>query len=559
MKISEIPYERVSKEQMEGAYADFLEKTKVASSAEGVISARAELMETHKRYSTAYALAESRFLANTTDEFYKAEVDYYNEVNPIISGLSNRYYAAMLASPFRKQLEERLGGMLFRSFEVALKAHSDECIADEQEENALTTEYSALMSGMLFEWEGEQVPLATLRGKLEEGDAAVRRRAADAIGRGLEAHSEQLDGIFDKLVAVRTRIARKMGYKNFVELGYYRMGRLDYDEKMVNAFRKNVCESIVPVVSRLKEKIRADLGLKILSFADNEVYARAGNPTFTLSPDEAFAAARDTYAKMDGELGEFFAEMVDSEAFDVLSREGKWGGGFCIDYPQYEKQFILANFNGTTADADVLTHEFGHAYAMHACVKSGVDYELGIGGMETAECHSMSMEFLSYPFMEAFFGAQADLYRYKHLADALSFIPYGCIVDEFQHIVYENPDMTPDERNQAYANLEKKYRPYLSFEGLSYLEKGTRWQYQMHIYENPFYYIDYCLAQTVALGFLVKSQENYPLALEKYKQFCKSGGSLPFSRLVKNAEIAYPFGEGTLQSLAEQIQLMLNL
>ena len=463
----------------------------------------------------------------------------------------------MLQSPFRKELEQALGSLLFRKYEVSIKAHSEACIADEQEENALVTQYTKRMSTLLFSWEGKQIPLSVLRGKLEDGSAQVRKAAADAIGEGLRAYGEELDTIYDSLVRVRDRIAKKMGYKDFVELGYYRMGRTGFTRAMVEKFRANVVKSVVPVVSRLKAGLKEELGLDVFRFSDNDVYCKGGNPAFLLTIPQAFDAAQTMYDEMDGEIGEFFRSMVAAEAFDVDAREGKCGGGFCDELPDYNQSVILANFNGTTGDVDVLTHEFGHAFAMHASAAAGVDFELGIGGMETAECHSMSMEFLCWPYMEKFFRDEAGAYRFKHLVDGLSFLPYGCIVDEFQHYAYENPTATPAERKAYYLSLEKKYRPYLTYDGIPYLEEGTRWQYQSHIYQSPFYYIDYCLAQTVALGFLALSRKSYPEALARYKQFARSGGSLPFETLVTRAGLADPFAEGALASLAGEMEKIL--
>jgi M3 family oligoendopeptidase len=254
------------------------------------------------------------------------------------------------------------------------------------------------------------------------------------------------------------------------------------------------------------------------------------------------------YHDMKPEIGDFMQRMLDAEAFDVEARDGKFGGGYCTTFAKYKQPFILANFNGTSGDIDVITHEFGHALAADYMFKfAEPDYPTG---METHECHSMSMEFLCHPYMKDFFGGFNDKYRYKHIVDALSFIPYGVIVDEFQHIIYENPDLTPDERKAEYLKLENKYRPYLSFEGIPYLEKGTRWQYQMHIFESPFYYIDYCIAQCVALGFLCLSLENYADALEKYCSFLKSTGGISLSELIKNAGLKSPFEENALGETA---------
>ena len=552
--VAQLVYRRVTAEETERCFREFFKAAEHARSAEEVIAARSVLVSGMKEEATARSLCNYRYSMDVRDPFYQAETAYYDEALPRIHALYTRYYKVMLASPFRKELEKKLGGMLFRLYEVSVRAHDEACIAEEQEENALTTAYSKCMSSMLFSWEGDKIPLSVLRGKLSDRDKEVRFAAAEAIGKGLREHAEELDTLYDRLVHVRHAIACKMGYKNFTQVGYSRLGRTSFDAAMAERFRANVLESFVPAVSRLKEGVRSRLGLDVMRFSDNDVYLKEGAPAFTLGIGEAFRAAQEMYDEMDAEIGAFFARMVRSGAFDVAPREGKCGGGFCDDLPKYDLQVILANFNGTTGDVDVLTHEFGHAYAMHACTEAGADYEVGIGGMETAECHSMSMEFLCEKYMDKFFGGRAADYCCQHLADALSFIPYGCIVDEFQHRVYEEPSLTPAERNKLYLALEQKYRPWLTYEGIPYLEEGTRWQYQGHIFESPFYYLDYCLAQTVSLGFFTLSRRSHAEALARYKQFARSGGMLPFGSLVARAGLADPFSGGTLGSLAAQTE-----
>lgn len=551
-KFKDLPYRRVTKEEILSYYDEFFAAAENAKCAQDILSAREKLNVGIRDYRTNNALANCRYTLNVYDEFYNSEREYYDETDPLVESCATKYCKYMLNSPFYSELKAALGEKVYKDYEVAEKSYSDEIISDKQEENKIVSEYSQLMSSMLFDWEGDKIPLSMLRGNLENTDRDVRRKAACAIGKGLKEHKEELDSIYDRLVKIRDRMAKKMGYENFVELGYYRMMRTGYDREMVETFRENVVSGLVPVVSKLKETVKNDMGLDKMMFYDDSVYSAKGNPPFTLTVEEAFAAAQKMYDEMDSELGEFMKEMQEAEAFDVVSRDGKWGGGYCTEFENFKQPFILANFNGTTGDVDVLTHEFGHAYESHCTFYSDKDIDETYG-METAECHSMSMEFLAWPFMDKFFGDKAWDYRYKHLASCLSFIPYGCIVDEFQHIVYEHPEYTPAQRDEAYLKLEKKYRPYLTFEGIDYLELGTRWQYQMHIYESPFYYIDYCLAQTVALGFLVMSRENYTLALETYKKFVKDSGKLPFATLVENAKIAYPFADGSLKILGEKI------
>ena len=549
-KASELKYKRYTIEEGKRAFALFKDAVSRATTADEVLRARDAFLTEIGHYKTATALANCRFTLNTRDEFYQGEVDYYDEVGPEISSLMTEFASIMLTSPYRAELEVRLNPEIYKSYEVQCKAFSPLIVEDAKKENSLVTEYSKLMSEMEFEFEGKKLPLSSLRGYLTHEDRCVRRSAAEAIGRGLEKNCEKLDGIFDELVKVRTVMARKMGYANFIELGYHRMGRTGYNREMVEKFRDNVKNTLVPVVLRLKENLRERFGWERVMFYDDDIYLEGEAPDPIVDTEGIFKAAVEMYDEMSELTGKFMRKMIDTEAFDVEARDGKWGGGFCTSFPDYNQSFILANFNGTAADLDVITHEFGHALAYDFVFKEG-DRELDLGGMETAECHSMSMEFLAWPYMEKFLGSRADSYRLKHMLDALSFIPYGVIVDEFQHEVYSHPEYTPKKRKELYCRLEEKYRPYISYSSIPYLEEGTRWQYQMHIYETPFYYIDYCLAGTVAFGFLVKSREDYKAAFEDYIAFIRKGGTEPFQKLVSDAGIASPFKDGALDKVAE--------
>ena len=551
-KVSDLKYERYTIESGRAAFARFENAAKDAKCADEVLSARDEFIAEMKHYSTATSLCNCRFTLNTRDSFYSAEVDYYDENNPEFSDLLSKYAAIMLDSPFASEMKQKINPRIYQMFEVQRKSFSPVIIEDSKRENALVTEYSKLMSEMKFSFRGKEMPLSTLRGHLSSPDRETRREAAESIGRGLMENSTELDRIFDELVRVRTEIARKMGYSDFVELGYYRMGRIDYNREMIEKFRENVLSDIVPVVSKIKRGVAKELGISGIMFYDNDTYTGGDSPDPILDMKGILNEAQVMYDKMSPITGEFMKNMMLAEAFDCESRDGKWGGGYCTEFADYKQPFILANFNGTAADIDVITHEFGHALASKF-VFDGGDSELGIGGMETAECHSMSMEFLAWPYMESFFGKNADLYKYKHMLDALSFIPYGVIVDEFQHEIYSHPEYSPEERKAIYRKLEEKYRPYMSYEGIPYLDEGTRWQYQMHIYESPFYYIDYCLAQTVAFGFLIKSLENYPEAFQSYLSFTRRGGTVSFQKLIADAGLSSPFESGALSKLAKKL------
>lgn len=557
MKVSELAYNRVTIEYLREHVEQILKQIEQAETVEDVLAARKAYIALSEEYDTASALSYMRYTINTADQFYLDEKDYYDEISPEAANLDLAYNTALMNSKFRPELEKRLNPLVFRSLENSMKSMSPEIVDDMIEENKLVSEYSQLMAGMEFTFRGETMSRAMLMGYASDDDRETRKECYEVLGNTLAQHGEQLDRIFDDLVHVRDRMAKKLGYKNFVELGYYRMNRLCYNEEMVKSFRENVKKDIVPVVARLRTEAAKKLGIDHFMLYDLNVIIPGGDPK-PCAADEIFAAAKEMYHSMSPVTAQFIDMMLENEAFDVEARKNKWGGGYCTEFVKYRQPFILANFNGTTDDVDTMTHEVGHALNSYLIMDNEYAVELGCGGMETAETHSMSMEFFAWPYMEKFFGDKADAYRYRHALDTLSFIPYGTMVDAFQHIVYENPDMTPAERNDAWLQLEHEFRPFLSMEGMPYLEKGTRWQYQMHIFETPFYYIDYCLAQTAAFQFLLASLDNYDDAFSKYMAFSQQGGEVQWDKLLEQAGFRSPFEEGSLKQIAQKMENLIE-
>lgn len=557
MKVFELPYERVTIEYLTQEVQKIIHMIQGAETVEQVLKARNRYNTLSCEYDTANALSYMRYTVNTVDEFYLQEKDYYDEIGPAVENLNLEYCKALVESRFRPELERRLNPLVFRSIENTMRAMSPEIVEDMIEENKLVSEYSQLMAGMEFTFRGETMSRAMLMGYASDDDRETRRECYEVLGTTLAEHSAQLDRIFDDLVHVRDRMAKKMGYRNFVELGYYRMNRLCYDAEMVAHFRQNVLRDIVPIVARLRTENAKRLGIDDFKLYDLSVIIPGGDPK-PCGKEGIFQAAREMYHGMGEETGAFIDMMLENEAFDVDARKNKWGGGYCTEFVKYRQPFILANFNGSADDVDTVTHEAGHALNAYLCFDNEYATELGCGGMETAETHSMSMEFFAWPYMERFFGEHAAKYRFRHAMDAFSFIPYGTMVDAFQHLVYEQPDLTPAQRNAAWLELEHQYRPHISMEGIPYIEQGTRWQYQMHIFETPFYYIDYCLAQTAAFQFLLASLDDYDDAFMRYMRFSRQGGEQVWTALLAEAGFKSPFETGALKEFAEQIEVLLN-
>lgn len=558
MKFSEMPYSRPDMEALAAATTQTLEAMKAAPNAAGQIAAYDAYEKKMQTAGTMQQIAYIRHTINTKDEFYNAENDYMDEIGPKLQELSHRVNTALLESPYRAELERHYGALMFKNLEIAARSFSPAIVELMQEENKLVSEYQNLYASATVEFDGKTMPLPLLGPYKQDPDRAVRKAAYEADAKFFDSHREELDTLYDKLVKVRDAQAKKMGLPNYIPLGYDRMGRNCYTAKDVAAFRNQIAEDMVPIVAKVKEAQRRRIGVEKLAFYDEPISFADGNAVPEGTPDEILAAGKKMYQELSPETAEFIDFMFENELFDVLSRDGKAPGGYCTEIADYKSPFIFSNFNATAGDVDVLTHEAGHAFEAYRAFKQELPSLLHSPTIEACECHSMSMEFLTAPWHHLFFGKQTDKYELGHCEDALVFIPYGCMVDEFQHKVYENPWMTPEQRNELWLSLEKKYRPWIDFDNLPFYSRGGGWQRQLHIYEVPLYYIDYCMAQTVAFQFWNLSRENYAEAWKRYMTFVDKAGTATFAELVESAGLKVPYHAGCIKEIGESISRWLE-
>ncbi len=552
MKFSDYQYERIDMKSYESAFNTLLEKFKNARNFEEQNQLMAKIIELRNKFETMSQIVYIRHTVDTNDEFYKGEQDYFDENTPIYQGLVTSFFDALVHSNFKKELEDKWGEQLFRLAELALKTFKPEILEDLQLENKLSSEYTKLIASAKIDFEGEERTLSQLAPFTLSTDRTMRKNASEAKYTFFKENEAKLDEIYDNLVKVRTKIAKKLGFTNFVELGYARMNRVDYDHKMVSNFRDQVKQLIVPVATKLKQKQQKRIGVDTLSYYDDKFSFKTGNPTPKGDSDWIVDQAKQMYKELSDETNEFFTFMNEKGLLDLVSKKGKAGGGYCTYMSSYQSPFIFSNFNGTSGDIDVLTHEVGHAFQVY--LSRGYEVpEYHFPTHEACEIHSMSMEFFCWPWMNLFFKEDTDKYRFDHLSEALLFIPYGVAVDEFQHFVYENPEATPTERKQAWRTIEKKYLPYRNYAENDYLERGGFWHQQSHIFNSPFYYIDYTLAQICAFQFWKRANEDQAEAWNDYLTLCKQGGSYSFTKLVEIANLISPFKEGCVESVIEDI------
>lgn len=553
MKFEEMPYSRIDMEAVRKDFADLKKRFTEAKSGEEQFAVHQDYYKIAGHILTEATLAEIRHDIDMTDEFYKGEQDFYDANLPEIQNLNVGYQKMLYSSKFRPYLEKKIGKVAFRNIELAIKSVDEKILPLMQEENKLQSGYNQLLATAKIDWKGETLNLSLMNPYLHSPDRSVRIEAWKKYSDFFAAHQEEFDDFYDKLVKNRTRQGQAMGYQNYLELGYARMNRNCYGRTDIVQFRSQVKKDFVPFAEKLHEKRRDRLGLSKLHFEDEGVYFTQGNPAPVGTPDQILESGRRMYNELSPETGKFMNFMCDSNLFDVIGRKTKKTGGYMTYLPDYKAPFIFANFNGTSSDADVITHECGHAFQGWLVADDPIREHADIT-METAETHSMSMEFFTEPWMKLFFGERAKDYVEMHFEDACCFIPYGTMVDEFQDIIYDDPSLDPKARNQVWRDLERQYKPHLDYSGNEYYENGGFWQKQHHIYDCPLYYIDYCIAQTNALQYKVWMDRDYREAWASYLKLCRLSASDFFTGLMDKACLINPFEDGCLKYVTKKLE-----
>mgnify|MGYP001185172447 CR=1 FL=1 len=556
MKYSQFPYKRIDIKKHNFEVEKMILDFKSALSSKNQILIIKKYQKLQKEYQTFSSIAHLNFAKNTKDNSAIEENNFYDEIGPEIAEIDNKFTKEIYFSKFRKELEDEFGSHFFKLIEMELKSFDPKLVSLMKKENQLTNKYRTLLAGAEIEFLGKITNLTGLSPYMQDTNRNTRKKAYQALDIFFQKNKQKLDEIFDDLVNIRHQKGKKLGFKNFVPLGYLNMSRSDYGPKEVEEYRKQIVKYIVPLVSKINKKRKEILGYDEMFIYDT-LYFKNGNPKPKGGVDFQVSQAKKMYKELSPETNEFFDIMIDQELMDLDNRSAKSGGGFCTSFPSLERPYIFANFNGTDHDVTVLTHEAGHAFQCYQSRKQPINRYLW-PTYEACEIHSMSMEFLTWDWMHLFFKEDNDKFLFKHIAGSIAFLPYGALVDHFQHWIYENPKESPKKRKEKWLELESIYQPDKNYDNLKFLKKGGLWQKQAHIYEMPFYYIDYTLAQICAFQFWIRMQNDKDSAWKDYLRLCKAGGSLSFLDLVKLANLKSPFDSKTFKEVAEKIDSWLE-
>ena len=556
MKYSKYPYKRIDLEKFKSKVELMIKKFLSAENSKEQIEIIQEYQKIQKEYHSYGSIAHLNFARNTKDESAIKENKFYDEIGPEIAEVDNKFTKTINSSRFKKELLAEFGEHYFNLISMELKSFDSKLVNLMKEENELKNKYRSLLAGAEIKYKGETLNLAGLSPYMQDTNRETRKDAYMLMDSFFKKNEEELDSIFDKLVKIRNDKAKVLKFDNFIPLGYLNMSRSDYGAEEVSEYRKQIVKHIVPLVKKINQKRKEILGYEKM-FVYDTLYFKEGNPKPKGGVDFQVKQAKIMYSELSNETNDFFNMMINEELMDLDNRPGKSGGGFCTSFPSLERPYIFANFNGTDHDVTVLTHEAGHAFQCYQSRKQPVNRYLW-PTYEACEIHSMSMEFLTWDWMHLFFKEDTDKFLFKHIAGSLAFLPYGALVDHFQHWVYENPNATAKERKNQWLELENIYQPGKDYDNLDFLKNGGFWQKQAHIYEMPFYYIDYTLAQVCAFQFWIRMQEDKASAWIDYLELCKAGGSMSFLDLVKLANIKSPFNPKVFEEVANKINAWLS-
>lgn len=474
-KFNELSYKRPDAEELKKSFAKHLKRFKNAKSFEDADAAFLDFMRSMESWFTQNTVASIRNTMNVKDEFYDKEIKFYNRKNSVLMLTLKKAIKSILSSPFRSQFEEKYGSHMFKEYETQMKLIKLTTVLPTIREGNLSTEYSKVAAACSVEFMGEKCNFYGLLKHMQSTDRNERKAAFDEWAKLYEGASEKLEEIYGKLVKIRNTIAGRLGYKSYIDYAYLARSRYDYNVEKVAAFREAVRTYITPLCEKLYREQAERLGLEKLEWYDEGLCFAEGNAVPIGTPEELTEKALRMYEEMSPQTGEFFNFMKEHELYDFVTRENKHLGGYMTFLPDYKAPFIFSNFNGTSADIDVLTHEAGHAFQGYYASRKLPIQQMISSTSEINEIHSMSMELFAYPYMERFFGDKTGKYIYAHFTEAIKTIPYLVSVDEFQHRVFENPNLTPSEWRKAWKEIEKKYMPWRSYNGNAFLEEGGFW------------------------------------------------------------------------------------
>ena len=557
-KFSELKLAKTDLRVYMDIFEDATRRIEEATDGADVVQIILELDEMTRRADDLVRLAHIRSTIDTKDPVYQEQLAWLGENMIYYDQAVMDFKDAVYNSRFREYLEGVLGSAYFISADIERQTFSEDCIGLYQKEVELYTEYLTIMGSAEVDILGEKRNIAQLKLLFTHDDREVRRSAFKALSQVLEENESRLEELWGELIKVRDEHGKKLGYNNFIPVGYLHNQHIHYSPADIEVFRKQVVEEIVPLCEKIYEAQRKRLGVdEFMSYDEKAVFY--GGTARRIGDDEyVIEKARAMYNDISQEAGEFIDYMLTHELFEYKERPGKEAGGYGTMLLSYKAPFVFTHFDGSIADFNVITRDLGEAFVRYKASRTQPIKEYYSATSDVMEIYALSMDQFADSYVEDFFGDDADKYRLYSLQDIITFIPIGCAVDEFQHICYENTDLTPKERALEWRKLEKKYMPWRKYDNDEFMERGGYFYSIQHIFVYPFYYIDYALARVHALEMKKKYAVHPEVTWQNYMDLIAQGGRVGYAEVVNKLGLTPLFQDGAVAKATSYAKAVMN-
>ncbi|AHA72010.1 MULTISPECIES: M3 family oligoendopeptidase [Bacillus cereus group] len=502
------------------------------------------------------------FQCNTDDEEIKDTFEHDQQfVKPLLKRYQNLLDNKYLESPFRMELDSNLYGLLDTKIKNAQKLFCEENIELEIKEDKLITEYFEITGGLSGIWDGEEKTITELQSYLQDSNRDTRKKAKTIISEQFLSVEKELQNILNQLIEIRHQKAKNIQLENYRDYMFKKYERFDYSAKDCYELAESIRKYVVPLKDKIllekKDKLQIDT-LRPWDVSavtpDQKVLKPIANE------NDLIEKSTHIFNKLDVEFSALLNRMYKHNCLDLTSRKGKAAGGFCEYLPASQLSYIFMNLNYTQDDIVTFIHEMGHSIHNELIKPLKLRQYIEIPA-ETAELASMTMELFSLNYWDTFYTDKKDLKQAKinFFKDVISYLPIMLIVDQFQHWLYENPSHTSEERNEKYLQLQKHYQSsVIHIDGYENWI-ATSWLPVLHIFEVPFYYIEYAIAQLGALQMYKQYKEDPKQALENYKKALSLGSSQSIKEVYDAAGIRFDFSGETIKELMLFVEKELEL
>ncbi|EJP90801.1 M3 family oligoendopeptidase [Bacillus cereus] len=502
------------------------------------------------------------FQCNTDDEEIKDTFEHDQQfVKPLLKRYQNLLDNKYLESPFRMELDSNVYGLLDTKIKNAQKLFCEENIELEIQEDKLVTEYFEITGGLSGIWDGEEKTITELQSYLQDSNRDTRKKAKTIISEQFLSVEKELQNILNQLIEIRHQKAKNIQLENYRDYMFKKYERFDYSAKDCYELAESIRKYVVPLKDKIllekKDKLQVDT-LRPWDVSavtpDQKVLKPIANE------NDLIEKSTHIFNKLDVEFSALLNRMYKHNCLDLTSRKGKAAGGFCEYLPASQLSYIFMNLNYTQDDIVTFIHEMGHSIHNELIKPLKLRQYIEIPA-ETAELASMTMELFSLNYWDTFYTDKKDLKQAKinFFKDVISYLPIMLIVDQFQHWLYENPSHTSEERNEKYLQLQKHYQSsVIHIDGYENWI-ATSWLPVLHIFEVPFYYIEYAIAQLGALQMYKQYKEDPKQALENYKKALSLGSSQSIKEVYDEAGIRFDFSGETIKELMLFVEKELEL